>query len=585
MDEDTTLDAFPNEEEDDAMSDYTEDKAGDQRDLTGDGGVTKKVVKAGTGWEKPEKGDEVTVHYVGKLLDGTQFDSSRDKDVPFTFTLGQGQVIKGWDKGVASMKKDEISILTCKPDYAYGKNGAGDAIPPDSTLQFEVELLSWKSVKDITKDGGVIKKILAEGTDHEKPKHNDEVLVTYTAKLQDGTVVKQSPEGGVEFTLKEGHLCKGLVKALETMKKGEKVLLTIRSDYAFGAEGAEGVPTDATIMVEAQLQSWKKVEAITPDEKVMMKVLKEGEGYQTPNEGAKVQVKLTGRLSDGTVFEQRTEEGQELEFMTGEEQVVAGLDKAVLKMKKGQHVLLTVAPEYGYGVQETAGPLATIPANSTLQYEVEMVSFVKAKESWEMDTAEKLEQAAKKKEEGNAFYKAGKLDLAAKRYEQAIKCVEYDTSFSEEDKKQAKALKLPIYLNDAAVKLKLKQYSEAIKKCSKVLEMESTNVKALYRRAQAHIAQQDYDLAALDINKALGQDEHNRDLLLLRKQMKQLEADQRKKEAKLYGNMFDRMRKLEAKETGRKVGEEEPSSNGKHASTAEVPGPAPAGPAPMEEEV
>jgi FKBP-type peptidyl-prolyl cis-trans isomerase len=86
----------------------------------------------------------VTVHYTGKLTNGKVFDSSVDRKKPFVFTIGKGQVIRGWDEGVAKMKVGEKAIITCPPDYAYGKQGAGGAVPPNATLIFEVELLSFK---------------------------------------------------------------------------------------------------------------------------------------------------------------------------------------------------------------------------------------------------------------------------------------------------------------------------------------------------------------------------------------------------------------------------------------------------------
>jgi FKBP-type peptidyl-prolyl cis-trans isomerase len=90
----------------------------------------------------PKSGDTVTVHYTGWLTDGAKFDSSVDRDDPFAFVLGQGQVIQGWDEGVATMRVGDKTRLTIPPELAYGAAGHPGAIPPDATLIFEVELLS-----------------------------------------------------------------------------------------------------------------------------------------------------------------------------------------------------------------------------------------------------------------------------------------------------------------------------------------------------------------------------------------------------------------------------------------------------------
>ncbi len=108
--------------------------------VTTDSGLKYVEVKQGDG-ASPKTGQTVVVHYTGTLEDGTKFDSSRDRNSPFQFKIGVGQVIKGWDEGVGTMKVGDRRKLIIPPDLGYGARGAGGVIPPNATLIFDVELL------------------------------------------------------------------------------------------------------------------------------------------------------------------------------------------------------------------------------------------------------------------------------------------------------------------------------------------------------------------------------------------------------------------------------------------------------------
>ncbi|MBA0720740.1 hypothetical protein Golax_008345, partial [Gossypium laxum] len=249
-------------------------------------------------------------------------------------------------------------------------------------------------------------------------------------------------------------------------------------------------------------------------------------------------------LEDGTVFERKgVDGGQPLEFITDEEQVIPGLDRAAATMKKGEQALLTVSPEYGFGSVVAERDLAVVPPSSNLVYEVEMLDFVKEKAPWELNNQEKIEAAGKKKEEGNILFKDGNYQRAGKKYDKAVDYVSEDGLFQDDEQKQIKALRISCWLNGAACSLKLSDFWGAIQLCSKVLDFESHNVKALYRRAQAYMKTSDLISAEMDIKKALEADPQNREVKLLQKTLRQHQVESNKRDAKLFTNMFARMSK------------------------------------------
>ncbi len=112
----------------------------DAKTITTPSGLKYTILKAGKG-ATPKPGQTVVVHYTGTLTNGKKFDSSRDKGQPFSFIVGQGQVIPGWDEALGTMKVGERRKLTIPPKLGYGAAGAGGVIPPNATLIFDVELL------------------------------------------------------------------------------------------------------------------------------------------------------------------------------------------------------------------------------------------------------------------------------------------------------------------------------------------------------------------------------------------------------------------------------------------------------------
>jgi FKBP-type peptidyl-prolyl cis-trans isomerase len=202
----------------------------------------------------------VTVHYVGTLKsDGSKFDASRDRNQPFDFTIGQGQVIKGWDHGVATMKLGELCQLECSPDMAYGASGSPPKIPPNSTLHFEVELLDFNDKENVSDDGGVRKKTVRPGDGFKNPKFGATMLVVLTARSGDekGDVFAEYKEAS-DLTFDDPIMSHGLDLALQGMKRGERSKIYVRPAYGFGPKAGANlnIPPNSGLFYDVELVSW-----------------------------------------------------------------------------------------------------------------------------------------------------------------------------------------------------------------------------------------------------------------------------------------------------------------------------------------
>ena len=388
-----------------------------------DGGVLKEIIKEGVGDETPAPGSNVIVHYTGTLLDGTKFDSSKDRNEPFQFELKKGSVIKAWDIGVATMKKGEVAMLTCAPEYAYGKNGSPPKIPPNATLKFEIEMIDWKG-EDLSPD-------------------------------KDGNIERYQ-------------------------------------------------------MIQ-------------------------GKDYVTPQEGALVNVHLTGMYND-RVFEER-----DVQFSLGEGEdygIIEGVEKALESFKSGEKSRLKIKSKYAF--KNVGNPTFDIPPNATVEYIVELKSFEKAVEIWSLKTHEKIGQAKIFKEKGTAYFKANTYNLAIKMYKKVISFLEYAEGFEGDLETERNNLLLSAHLNLALCYLKTDQNVEAKDACSEALKLSPQNEKALFRRGQAYLALASPEIAIKDFQEVFKIEPKNTAAVKQIGICNNLIKKQLAKEKKLYANMFDK---------------------------------------------
>ncbi|KAL3265474.1 hypothetical protein HHI36_009678 [Cryptolaemus montrouzieri] len=393
-----------------------------------DGGVMKEIIQEGIGVETPTPGSNVKVHYTGTLLDGSKFDSSRDRDRPFEFNLGKGSVIKAWDIGVATMRKGERAILTCAPQYAYGESGSPPAIPPNSTLKFDVEVLDWT-----------------------------------------GEDLSPKKDGGIE-----------------------------------------------------RIQ-------ITP-----------GEGYANPNDGALVQVHLTGKFGD-KVFEDR-----DVSFNVGEgseENILKGVEIALESFKRGETSKLIIKPQYAFGAK--GSDELGIPPNATLEYIVTLKNFEKSKESWALNDEEKVQQAKLFKEKGTHYFKEQKYQLAIKMYKKIVDYLKEDGENIKKAGDESRSLLLSAHLNMSLCYLKIEEFFEARNEAANSLKIDPNNEKALFRHGKALLELGEPILASGAFQKCLQIDPNNsaakqQNMLCLKRMKAQLQQEKR-----IYANMFDKFAKMD----------------------------------------
>ena len=245
-----------------------EDTKMENNEFTTASGLKVKITEKGNG-KQVLKGDKVTAHYTGTLADGKKFDSSKDRNQPFSFKVGTGQVISGWDEGFQLLSIGDKATFTIPSNLSYGANGAGGVIPPNATLFFDVEVLDAVASPapkaavpydvtglDTIKMQSGLKFLKVESGTGEKAQQGKYVSVHYTGYLMDGKKFDSSVERGepIEFHLGKGMVIKGWEEGIELMHVGDKMRFIIPSELAYGEKGAPGaIPANATLIFDCEL--------------------------------------------------------------------------------------------------------------------------------------------------------------------------------------------------------------------------------------------------------------------------------------------------------------------------------------------
>ena len=234
-------------------------------DSTGSG-LQYIVFEEGNG-EFPEAGQVVSVHYTGYLTDGTIFDSSRDRGQPFSFPLGQGSVIAGWDEGIGLLSEGSNGRLIIPPELAYGDTGAGALIQPGDTLVFDVELVEIlppppeapQTVDEsdfIVTESGVKYFDFQEG-DGATAEEGQIITVHFTGWIENGEMFDSSLLRGqpIALILGAGQVIPGWEEGMQNMKVGGSRQIIIPPELAFGEEGAGGgiIPPNSTLVFEVEV--------------------------------------------------------------------------------------------------------------------------------------------------------------------------------------------------------------------------------------------------------------------------------------------------------------------------------------------
>ncbi|KRZ50427.1 Adenylosuccinate lyase [Trichinella nativa] len=402
------------------------------------------------------------------------------------------------------------------------------------------EMKNDSSAEDLTPDhdGGVMKEIIKHGVGSFHPSKGNMVFVHYVGTLTDGTKFDSSRDRGKEFSFNVGReqVIKAWDIAVPTMKQGEICKITCSPKYAYGEAGAPPkIPENATLIFEIELLRWEG-EDISPsrNKTILRSVQVAGEKRGMPKDESVVDIHIVG-IYKGQLFLEK-----DISYTLGEcedQDLPSGVDEALRHFSKGEKSMVTLKENWGYGA--SGMPAFNIPPNADVEFMITLNSFTTVKEAWSMSDAEMLEHAENLKEKGSAFLKDGKVKMAIHKYNLVKNMLEQNTAV-EEDALKEKRMNLikAVFLNLALAYLKEDDNLQALHSCNKVLTHDPSNVKALYRRGQAHQNRRDYEDAMADFEKVISLEPKNAAALANIAFCKKQLQNERQRQRNLYANML-----------------------------------------------
>eukprot|EP01004_Peranema_trichophorum_P002252 NODE_1330_length_2008_cov_55.236605_g1026_i1.p1 GENE.NODE_1330_length_2008_cov_55.236605_g1026_i1~~NODE_1330_length_2008_cov_55.236605_g1026_i1.p1 ORF type:complete len:621 (+),score=155.77 NODE_1330_length_2008_cov_55.236605_g1026_i1:86-1948(+) len=401
--------------------------------------------------------------------------------------------------------------------------------------------------EDLRGSKKLLKKITKKGKAWGSPSIGADVVVHYDASLVDGTVFYNSRESGpVTFKVGGGDVPEALEIVVKTMKKAEQCLITAASEYTRGIQSLPVEHTeDLVIKFNMELISWTEWRDVAE--------------WKGPKMVSVVNLdwKLTLQNSQEIL-----EEKKDATVTIGAEEVIDGLDIALLNVKKGEHALIRLNPAVAYGDKGNENP--KIPPNSTLIYEVHIKDFTVIPKAWTLTGPQKIERATQLKVEGGKLFSDNKLRRAQRKYMMALDIVVSDSDMDPKTKLESHNLKVVLYSNLAACDIKQKRWDDAIEHASRVLSLQPNNTKALLRRGKAYRELDKWNEAKSDLIQVLETQgapeipEARNELKVLNEKIKA----QDDRDRKLYSNMFAKKEAAPAP----------PSKSGKSTTSSKLSG-------------